>query len=404
MARRDKYTRMLRMTNASHKNNFTFDIIFCFSACSTTSIDGSKSDIKQHINIPINYNLFEQTKIAPLNEQELFYLTQDQQKKVKIDFEKKVATGYEPHQALYQILNENMANFTYYGETYNATTVMRLNKGNCMSLAILTTAYAKLLGLYFSYRNVYTLPIFSKKEDVILSSSHVQTVIYDPSFVADDNFFYFSPSGITIDYFPNKNNRRGGTFSYNTFVAMYYKNIAADALADKNLAKSFMYASTTYKYDTKNIETINLLAVIHRRAGDVKTAEAIYKIGIDRGKPNIALLSNYIMLLKSQQRMEEVSFLQSKMEELDDPSPYKSLTQAYVATQNNDIKQAERHFKKALKKAPYLNQAYMELYRIYIKQQKMEMAQAMLVKALEWTYELDEKKLYNINQSIARNI
>ncbi|MFT5023252.1 MAG: Tfp pilus assembly protein PilF, partial [Colwellia sp.] len=140
---------------------------------------------------------------------------------------------------------------------------------------------------------------------------------------------------------------------------MYYKNIAADALADKDLAKSFMYASTAYKYDTKNIETINLLAVIHRRAGDVKTAEAIYKIGIDRGKPNIALLSNYIMLLKSQQRMEEVSFLQSKMEELDDPSPYKSLTQAYVATQNNDIKQAERHFKKALKKAPYLNQAYM---------------------------------------------
>jgi hypothetical protein len=177
---------------------------FVFSACSTKSIDGSKSDIKQHINIPINYNLFEQTKIAPLNEQELFYLTQDQQKKVKIDFEKKVATGYEPHQALYQILNENMANFTYYGETYNATTVMRLNKGNCMSLAILTTAYAKLLGLDFSYRNVYTLPIFSKKEDVILSSSHVQTVIYDPYFVADDNFFYFSPSGITIDYFPNK--------------------------------------------------------------------------------------------------------------------------------------------------------------------------------------------------------
>jgi Tfp pilus assembly protein PilF len=215
---------------------------------------------------------------------------------------------------------------------------------------------------------IHTLPIFSKKEDVILSSSYVQTVIYDPSFVADDNFFYFSPSGITIDYFPNKNNHRGGTFSYNTFVAMYYKNIAADALADKDLAKSFMYASTAYKYDTKNIETINLLAVIHRRAGDVKTAEAIYKIGIDRGKPNIALLSNYIMLLKSQQRMEEVSFLQSKMEELDDPSPYKSLTQAYVATQNNGIKQAERHFKKALKKAPYLNQAYMELYRIYIKQ------------------------------------
>ena len=301
-----------------------------------------------------------------------------------------------------------MGNFTYYGATYNATTAMRLNKGNCMSLAIWTTAYAKLLGLDFSYRAVYTLPVFSKKDDIILSSSHVQTVIYDSTFVAEENYHYFSLPSITIDYFPDASNDKGGEFSYKTFIALYYQNRAAEALVEKDLSKSFFYANTAYEYDTKNISTINLLAVIHRRAGDIETAEAIYKIALDRGKPNISLLSNYIMLLNSQQRMEEATFLQKKMNQLDDINPYQSLGEAFTAKKNGDIEQAEIFFKKALKKAPYLNQAYMGLYRIYVKQEKMDEAQAMLIKALEWTYELDERKLYklklySINQSIAGN-
>ena len=50
----------------------------------------------------------------------------------------------------------------------------------------------------------------------------------------------------------------------------------------------------------------------------------------------------------------------------------------------------------------------MGLYHIYVKQQEMDKAQEMLIKALEWTYELDEKKLYkqklySISQMIAKN-
>jgi len=386
-----------------------FMLTLVLSACSTKSVNSPQPQIaKQQINIPINDSLFIQTKTTQLNEQAIFSLTLEQQNKFLLKFNKHIALGFKPHTALYEILKEKITDFTYYGETYNATTVMELNKGNCMSLAILTTAYAKLVGLEFSYRVVHTLPIFSKKDDVVLSSSHVQTIIYDPTFVPDKSFFYLSTPRIAIDYFPNKWNRKGKSYSYNAFIAMYYKNLAADALVEKDLSKSFIYANKAYEYDTKNIDTINLLAVIHRRAGDIKTAEEIYKVALDIGKPNISLLSNYIMLLKSQQRMEEVAVLQNKMNKLDDMNPYQSLGEAFNARRSGNIKQAEVFFKKTLKKAPYLNQAYMGLYHIYVKQQEMDKAQAMLIKALEWTYELDEKKLYkqklySISQMIAKN-
>jgi len=382
---------------------------FVISACSSISTSQHAKTENQPLKLPINYNLFPAAKEEPLDEQDLFFLTLEQQKEFTLLFNNKIAEGYKPHKALSQVLSEKLANFTYYGETYDATTAMRLNKGNCMSLAILTTAYAKLIGLDFSYRKVSTLPVYTQKNDIILSSSHVQTLIYDPEFVTDDNYIYFSTPAVVIDYFPSKNNRKGKKFSYETFLAMYYKNIAADALANQNLQKSFRYANTAYKLDSENVATINLLAVIHRRAGDIETAEAIYKAGLKKEDISIYLLSNYIMLLKAQQRMEEVDILQNELNKLDDPNPYQWLGEAYAAQKVGNTKQAEIYFRKALKNAPYLNQAYMGLYKIYAEQQKLNKAQAMLIKALEWTYELDERKLYkyklyNIKENIALNI
>lgn len=378
------------------------------SSCASNTKPQQSEDINQAIKIPINYSLFSNIENEQLNTEDVFFLTQEQQKEFLFTVDQHIANGLAPHNALSEVLTERLANFTYYGETYDATTAIRLNKGNCMSLAILTTAYAKLIGLDFSYRKVSTLPVFTKKDDVILSSSHVQTIIYDPNFIADKNVFYLSNPAVVIDYFPSKSHRSGRKFSLETFLAMYYKNIAADALADKDLNKSFLYANKAYHLDTNNIETINLLAVIHRRSGDLHTAEAIYKAGLNKGQTNIALLSNYIMLLKSQHRMDEVNTLQDKLNQLDDPDPYQWLGEAYTAKNIGNIKQAEIYFKKALVKAPYLNQAYMGLYKIYLKQNKLKKAQTMLVKALEWTYELDERKLYkyklyNIEHNVAAN-
>lgn len=378
------------------------------SSCASITKPQQEKDINQVSEVPINYSLFPNIENEQLISEDVFFLTPAQQKEFLFAVDQHIANGLAPHKALSEVLAERLANFTYYGETYDATTAISLNKGNCMSLAILTTAYAKLLGLDFSYRKVSTLPVFTKKDDVILSSSHVQTIVYDPTFIKDESILYLSSPAVVIDYFPSKNHRSGRKFSLETFLAMYYKNIAADALADKNLNKSFLYANKAYQLDTENIETINLLAVIHRRSGDLQTAEAIYKTGMDKEQINIALLSNYIMLLKSQQRMGEVNTLQEKLNQLDDPDPYQWLGEAYTAKSIGNMKQAEIYFKKALEKAPYLNQAYMGLYKIYVQQNKLRKAQTMLVKALEWTYELDERKLYkyklyNIKHHIAAN-
>jgi hypothetical protein len=77
------------------------------------------------------------------------------------------------HKRLYQYLERFLSGFTYKGDTYNADLASTKHADNCLSLAILTKAYASLVGLKIEYRKVNSEPIYSRKNDIMILSSHV---------------------------------------------------------------------------------------------------------------------------------------------------------------------------------------------------------------------------------------
>lgn len=373
---------------------YSLALLVVISACANNNSYDKSAKERANIDIPFNRALFLDDEKTINIQGDMFTLSLSQQSIILSAVNKKQEQGLKLHKALEAVLSTKLSNFTYYGETYNAEKTMKLNSGNCMSLAILTTAYAKLLGLNFSYREVNTIPVFEKKNNLILSSSHVQTIIYDADFIENSGKFYLQKPGVVIDYFPNKNNRVSKSFDESTFISMYYRNLAADALVDNELTKAFILAEKAHNYDKQNIEAINLLAVIHRRAGDDQGAENIYQAGLQVEQSSLALISNYIMLLRKQERFEEAEIHQKNLDELNDPNPYHWLEPAYVAEKNQSINKAIRYYQKALVNAPYLNQAYIGLYHIYRERGHFTKAKNMLRKALEWTYEIDQRKQY----------
>ncbi|MBU2892907.1 hypothetical protein KO495_06165 [Colwellia sp. D2M02] len=358
------------------------------------------------INLPLNYALFNSEIYKDKLEEDIFYLTPVQQQEVQVLINKAVAKGTPKHIALNDLLTSKLANFTYYGDTYPAEAAMRLNKGNCMSLAVLTGAFAQVVGLEFSYREVNTLPVFDKQNNLLLSSSHVQTLLHEEDFTPDADRFYFGTPGIIIDYFPSSDNRRGKKVSRDSFSAMYYKNLASNALIEDDFNKAFYLAEKAYQFDKSNASVINLLAVIHRRSGDVTSAEGIYKAGLEIEPSSLALMSNYVVLLQTEQRHSEAKVLEDKLDFVDDPNPYIWLEQAYVAQMNNEIPKASRYYQKVIEKAPYLNEPYIELYKIYKENGQVRLAKKMLINALEWTYEIAQRKqykykLYSLNLNLS---
>lgn len=371
------------------KCSLAFFCLLFLSSCA--NFQHNKTPTESIEKVPINYNLFTLNTDSKSIPNSPFYLTEAQKDEVILEVNEKVALGIPKHIALSELLESHLSNFTYYGDTYNAETTTRLNKGNCMSLAVLTGAFAEAIELDFSYREINTIPVFDKQNNLILSSSHVQTILYDERFIPKDNHVYLSKPSVVIDYFPDKWHRVGGKLSKSNLTSMYYKNLAADALINNELSEAFNLAETAYQFDRESVAVINLLGVIHRRAGDIESAENIYKAGMLIDSSNLALMSNYIVLLKGENRFDDAAKIEEKYELLDDPDPYQWLELAYTAKSNH---KAAMYYKKALKKAPYLHEAYLGLYAIYLAEGNIRGAKDVLAKKLEWTYDIEEKKLY----------
>lgn len=364
--------------------------IFMIATIGCTSVSNTSTNRKP---VPLNLKLFEM--VAPvISEQKLYRLTKLQQKTFLDFYNQQINEGYLPHEAIRYFLENKLSSFTYYGKTYTASAAMMNNSGNCMSLAILTTAFSRLVGVEVDYRKMHSLPIYEKHGNVILSSSHVQSLLYDPSFVPENNFIYLGRPAIVIDYFPQEGNISSKVVKKNQFLAMYYVNKAAEFYIENNLDSAFAYASEAYHIDSESASAMNLLALLHKKRGDDANAERLYLAAIDSSDSNISVLDNYVVLLNGQERFEKAKEMKQRIESFYDPNPYHWLEKAQLARYQNEYADAERFYRKVIKLAPYVKQAYLELHEMYLLQSKKRQAIATLQQSLPWLHEPKQKRKY----------
>jgi len=390
------------MEKAAKRFALAMAIIFA-TGCSNIN-QHSANNVKniRYLEPQLNLQIIDTSEVQLVSEQDIFYLSPEQQKEFFDFYAKQLEVGISPHNAVSHFLHTRLSNFSYHGKTYLASEAMSLNTGNCMSLAILTTALAKLVNLDIAYREVNTLPVFEKYGSIILSSSHVQSVIYDPHFVEQKGVVYFQRPAVIIDYFPDSANRVSTKVSKNSLVGKFYANLAAAALIEEDLSAAFANAVNAYKFD-KSSQVINLLAILHRRLGDDDTAEKLYRYAINNEQTNLSLLLNYSVLLSVQGRVTELKEIDKKIDTIYDPNPYSWLENAYIAKNENKPARAEKYFQKVIEMAPYVHQAYLGLYQLYLKQSKHHQAEEILTKGLQWTHHEEEKlrykrKLFSLKQ------
>ncbi len=84
--------------------------------------------------------------------------------------------------------------------TRNAAQAFAARSGNCLSLVIMTAAFAKEMGLPVAYQNVYVDETWSRIGDIYFSIGHVNLTLgrrHDPTSVRDDE-----ADLLTIDFLP----------------------------------------------------------------------------------------------------------------------------------------------------------------------------------------------------------
>ncbi|MCC2605426.1 tetratricopeptide repeat protein [Planctobacterium marinum] len=336
-------------------------------------------------------------QVGPLqqyDEQQLFQLTDTQIAEFRAWYDAPHRADIEPHERLYNYLESYTYGFDYRGNTYTASEAMTEKAGNCLSLAMMTTALARVAGIETGFQMVNATPVFKQKNNVLLLSYHVRTYLYDPNWQPKQGVLTLIRPRLVVDYFPNRYDVPGDAVSEALFMSMYYRNLAADALLENDTRNAFWLTRKALELAPEDAENINLMAIIYRRLAMPELSEQYYQYGMAVAQNNTNMLSNYAILLESQNRTRDAEKIRQRLLDFPDNNPYAWIKLGHEAYQEENHSRAINYYKKAMALAPYLDEIYFGLAKsLYRRGEYAKAAQAMRV-AAEKSWEQSERNLY----------
>ena len=312
---------------------------------------------------------------------DIFSLTSEQQAEFLQYFNSAQLQDIPRHRRLYRFLEQHTAGFNYLGQNYTAREAYATKSGNCISLAVLTKALADIAGIPIEFQTIISAPVYSMKNDYMLSSDHVRTFLYDPDFIPENGKFYFIKPTIIVDYLPSSGDLTGPRISQQTFIAMFYRNLAADSVLAKKYDQALALLNAALKYDAQYSSVINLVAIVHLRMRQPELAEQFYQYGLNVATNKATLLSNYASLKLSVGEARQADEMLQTLRESEEYDPYLWFLMGQTATKQRHYSQAVAYFSKAVRQAPDIHQLHKELAAALYRNHQLDKAGEVLAAA-----------------------
>jgi Tfp pilus assembly protein PilF len=242
------------------------------------------------------------------------------------------------------------------GDTRDAAQAFADRRGNCLSLVIMTAAFAKQLGLPVRYQSVYVDEIWSRNGDLYFVSGHVNLSlgrgVSDARYVAADNDM------MTVDFMPQEpgSRQRSQVIEEHTIVAMFMNNRAAENLQAGQVDAAYWWARAALQADPKLLAAYNTLGVIYRRHGDLALAEPALRHVLAQEPANTQAMSNLILVLKDLGRPAEASQFAQVLAQLQPYPPYKFFDLGVEAMRVGDYQKAKELFSKEVERSAYFHE------------------------------------------------
>ncbi len=264
----------------------------------------------------------------------------------------------DPRQALLDALyRQDKLRLRYdAGPTRNAAQAFEARAGNCLSLVIMTAAFARHLGVPVSYQSVQVDDTYSRSGGLVLVSHHVNLVlgrrIQHSMFAGNQN------DDMTVDFLPSDQLRgqRTQVLDERTVLAMYFNNRAAEALSDGHSAqdqgRAYAWAREALRHDPAFLPAINTLAVVYLRDGHLAEAEAALQHVLTQAPHSTSTLSNLALLLERQGQAAPALAVRQRLAALQPDGPFVWFDQGQQAMARGDYAQARDLFQRELRRQP----------------------------------------------------
>jgi Flp pilus assembly protein TadD len=277
--------------------------------------------------------------------------------------------------------------------TRNAAQAFDARSGNCLSLVIMTAAFAKELGLQVQFQSAWAEEAWSRSGDLYVRSGHVNVTLGKRALDIGSGYDMFS---ITVDFLPQEAVRglRTSAITEQTVVAMYMNNRAAEALLQGRLDDAYWWAREGMRQQPGYMGVVNTLGVVYRRHGDLARAEQVFRHALAHDPNNTRALANLAQLLDNTGRSAEAVQLQRRLAQLEPNPPFYYFNLGLAAMQKNDFKTARDLFAKEVDRADYYHEFHFWLGLANFKLGDYDAARKQLALAMENSGSRGDRDLY----------
>ncbi|PFH12514.1 tetratricopeptide repeat protein [Collimonas sp. PA-H2] len=261
-------------------------------------------------------------------------------------------------QGLFDALyNKKQLKLDYNSEhTRNAAQTFAARSGNCLSLVIMTAAFAKQLGLPIEYQTVLIDQSWTRNDDIYFASGHVNITLGKK--LSDVRTRFDQASLLTIDFLPPEeiSGQSRLDIRENTVVAMYMNNQAAEALAAHQQDDAYWWVREAIRQDPGFLASYNTLGVIYRRHGNPQQAERAFTQVLESEPDNTVVIFNLIDVLNELGQTVRATALGARLAQLQPVAPFQAFNQGMAAMRAGDYKTAKLQFTKEIARDPYYHE------------------------------------------------
>jgi tetratricopeptide (TPR) repeat protein len=272
--------------------------------------------------------------------------------------------------------------------TRNAEEAFAARTGNCLSLVIMTAAFAKELDLPLAYQSVDTPEFYSRNAGLTLASGHVNLVLAAaaPRGPAAKTITKGLDT-LTVDFLPQDETRgqRTTTLAEATIVAMYLNNRAVELLALGHLNAAYAHARAALLQDPAFATAANTLGVIYSHTQRPDAAEAAFAHVLASEPDHLSALSNQAKLLTQLGRASEAEPLAQRLARLQPVAPFQQFNEGRDAMSRHDYDRARELFVRELRLQPYQDEVHFWAAQAYWQLGDRDRAERHLARAAEYS-------------------
>jgi tetratricopeptide (TPR) repeat protein len=277
--------------------------------------------------------------------------------------------------------------------TRNASEAFEARSGNCLSMVVMTAAFAKELSLPVEYNAAGYEEVWSRSGDFLLGSGHVNISVGARDWDVGSRQV---GQPLTVDFLPPEEVRGlpSRVIPEQMVIAMYMNNKSVEALLGGEVDEAYGWVREAIRRSPDFASSYNTLGIVYLHRGDPEQAARVFAYALEQAPRNTAVLANLADVMGRLGNQAQAEALRARLAKIDPNPPYYFFNLAMAAMQREDYSSAKDLFAKEVARADYNQEFHYWLGVAYYKLGEIERARRQLALAMEKSASQGDHDLY----------